>query len=294
MAGPETGQNDQTEGNTGKPANDRWEKGIHTDFSRSMSYSEYLQLDKLLDAQEIRSEAHDEMLFVIIHQASELWLKLMIHEITGAAEALVKSELQTAFKMLARVSRIQAQIIQSWDILSTMTPSDYLTFRDTLGQSSGFQSYQYRTVEFMLGNKNGALVRPHKHDPALANELTRILNAPSIYDLSLAILADHGLKIDASRLKRDWATPYEPHDSVEAAWITVYQQPDRHWELYQLAEKLIDVEDWFQQWRFRHMKTVERIIGFKTGTGGSSGVGFLKKALDHRFFPELWSLRTNL
>ena len=278
----------------GKPANDRWESGIHTDFSKAMSYGDYLQLDKILDAQEIRSDAHDEMLFVILHQASELWLKLMIHEISGAAAALTSGRLQPAFKMLARVSRIQAQIIQSWDILSTMTPSDYLTFRDTLGQSSGFQSYQYRTVEFMLGNKNAALVRPHQHDQVLAGNLTAVLESPSVYDLSIALLHENGLQIDPSRLSRDWAEPYAPHESVEAAWIEVYQQPEKHWELYQLAEKLIDVEDWFQQWRFRHMKTVERIIGFKAGTGGTSGVGFLKKALDHRFFPELWSLRTAL
>ena len=277
-----------------KPSNDRWEKGIHTDFSKSMSYSDYLQLDKILDAQEIRSDSHDEMLFVILHQASELWLKLMIHEIKGAADALTEGRLQAAFKMLARVSRIQAQIIQSWDILSTMTPSDYLTFRDTLGQSSGFQSYQYRSVEFLLGNKNAALVKPHKHDAELAGNLTAILNAPSVYDLALKILAENGLAIDAVCLKRDWAQPYEPNESVEAAWVQIYREPEKYWELYQLAEKLIDVEDWFQQWRFRHMKTVERIIGFKTGTGGSSGVGFLKKALDHRFFPELWSLRTVL
>jgi tryptophan 2,3-dioxygenase len=277
-----------------KPSNDRWESGIHTDFSKSMSYSDYLQLDKILDAQEIRSDSHDEMLFVILHQASELWLKLMIHEITGAADALTAGRLQAAFKMLARVSRIQAQIIQSWDILSTMTPSDYLTFRDTLGQSSGFQSYQYRSVEFLLGNKNGALVKPHKHDAELAGNLTAILNAPSVYDLALKILAENGLAIDAACLNRDWSQPYEPNQSVEAAWVEIYRNPEKYWELYQLAEKLIDVEDWFQQWRFRHMKTVERIIGFKTGTGGSSGVGFLKKALDHRFFPELWSLRTVL
>lgn len=276
------------------PSNDRWESGIHTDFSRAMSYGDYLQLDKILDAQEIRSDSHDEMLFVILHQASELWLKLMIHEIKGAADALTEGRLQAAFKMLARVSRIQAQIIQSWDILSTMTPSDYLTFRDTLGQSSGFQSYQYRSVEFLLGNKNAALVKPHKHDAELAGNLTAILNAPSVYDLALKILAENGLAIDAVCLKRDWAQPYEPNESVEAAWVQIYREPEKYWELYQLAEKLIDVEDWFQQWRFRHMKTVERIIGFKTGTGGSSGVGFLKKALDHRFFPELWSLRTVL
>jgi len=277
-----------------KPGNDRWEKGIHTDFSRSMSYSDYLHLDKILDAQEIRSDSHDEMLFVILHQASELWLKLMIHEISGAAKALSERRLQPAFKMLARVSRIQSQIIQSWDILSTMTPSDYLTFRDTLGQSSGFQSYQYRTVEFMLGNKNSALVRPHAHDKKLSDDLMAVLNAPSVYDLSIGLLSDSGLEIDASRLKRDWSEPYTPNESVEAAWVKVYQEPEKYWELYQLAEKLIDVEDWFQQWRFRHMKTVERIIGFKAGTGGTSGVGFLKKALDHRFFPELWSLRSVL
>ena len=276
------------------PSNDRWESGIHTDFSKEMSYGDYLALDKILDAQDMRSDAHDEMLFIILHQASELWLKLMIHEISGAVDALKNGRLQPAFKMLARVSRIQAQIIQSWDILSTMTPSDYLTFRDTLGQSSGFQSYQYRTVEFMLGNKNAALVRPHQHDKTLADNLTVVLNAPSVYDLAVKLLADNGFDIDPSRLDRDWAQAYEPHESVEAAWVAVYQDPEKYWELYQLAEKLIDVEDWFQQWRFRHMKTVERIIGFKTGTGGTSGVGFLKKALDHRFFPELWSLRTVL
>jgi tryptophan 2,3-dioxygenase len=273
---------------------DRWEKGIHTDFSKDMSYGDYLQLEPFLAAQKPVSDQHDEMLFIILHQATELWLKLMIHELGGATRALASGDLPPAFKMLARVSRVQAQIIQSWDVLSTMTPADYLTFRDELGHSSGFQSYQYRQLEFMLGNKSRAMIRPHKHDAATTARLTEALESPTVYDQSIRLLAVAGFAIDAAVLERDWSLPHVANASVEAAWVEVYRQSTKYWELYQLAEKLIDVEDWFQQWRFRHMKTVERIIGNKTGTGGTSGVSFLKKALGHSFFPELWTVRTVL
>ncbi len=272
----------------------RLEAGIHTDFSGSMSYADYLQLDKVLGAQQPRSGAHDELLFIVIHQATELWLKLMHHEVVAAQKMIRGGELQPAFKMLARVSRIQAQIIQSWDVLSTLTPADYLAFRDALGKSSGFQSYGYRLLEFALGNRHPDLLAPHRHDLALVRRLEAALNDPSLYDDAVRLLAHRGFAIDAEVLGRDVRLPWQANASVKAAWREVYRDTGTHWEIYQLAEKLVDVEDWFQQWRFRHMKTVERIIGMKAGTGGSSGVRYLKRALDHSFFPELWELRTEL
>ncbi|MEO6210020.1 MAG: tryptophan 2,3-dioxygenase [Gemmatimonadaceae bacterium] len=266
----------------------------HTDFVGAMSYGDYLQLDTLLSAQQPRSDYHDELLFIIIHQASELWMKLTLHELGAARRLILADELQGAFKHLARVSRIQSQLIQSWDVLSTMTPSDYSSFRGALGQSSGFQSVQYRLIEFAFGNKQEAMLAPHRHREDLRTLLEQALATPSIYDEAIRMLARRGFAIDASVLERDVRQPYVSNDSVLAAWTQVYRDPKRYWDLYQLAEELIDLEDWFQQWRFRHVTTVQRIIGRKRGTGGTAGVGYLRQVLDVTFFPELWDVRTEL
>lgn len=271
-----------------------WESGIHTDFSGELTYGDYLQLDNLLDSQRLLSGHHDEMLFIIIHQTSELWMKLILHELNAAVRSIRMQELEPAFKMLTRVSRIQEQLIQSWSVLSTLTPSEYMEFRDRLGHSSGFQSYQNRLIEFVLGHKNQRVLDVFRHQPQLYQRLEKALHTPSLYDVSIQALAQRGLPVDESRLKRDWSGDYTAHPSVEEAWLHVYRDVEKYWDLYELAEKLVDIEDRQQQWRFNHMKTVERIIGYKTGTGGSSGVGYLKRVLDHRFFPELWSIRTRL
>ena len=270
------------------------EKGIHTDFINRMTYGEYLHLEPLLSSQNRLSGHHDEMLFIIIHQVSELWMKLILHELNASIEAIEKGELSMAFKMLARVSKIQSQIIEAWDVLSTLTPSEYVQFRDKLGQASGFQSYQYRMIEFALGYKTTHVLEIYKKDPDLHRKLTEALHKPSIYDVSIKALSAAGLPIPNETLNRDVTVTYKGDAAVETAWLEVYRSPEAYWDLYELAEKLIDIEDWLQQWRFRHMKTVERIIGFKKGTGGSSGVTYLKKVLDHRFFPELWDIRTKL
>ncbi len=269
-------------------------EGAHTEFADGMSYGEYLGLDKLLACQHPRSDRHDEMLFVIIHQATELWMKLILHELQAAVDGLRRDELKPVFKMLARVSRVQSQLIQSWDVLSTLTPADYMTFRDSLGQASGFQSHQYRMIEFVLGNKNAGMLAPHQAAAAAYAVLERALNAPSLYDEAIRLLARRGFAIDPGRVERDWSKPYVANDSVKDAWLEIYRDTETHWDLYELAEKLIDVEDWFQQWRFRHLTTVERVIGGKRGTGGTAGVAYLKKALEAHFFPELWDLRTAL
>jgi len=266
--------------------------GIHWD--QDISYSSYLSLDKLLECQQLRSGAHDEMMFMVIHQASELWMKLCIHEITAAMREVENDNLGAVFKMLSRVSRIQGQLRQSWAVLSTMTPADYRGFRDSLGQSSGVQSFQYREIEYALGNKNAALVEVHRQNPKRYERLNSVLNSPSLYDLSLQHLARRGFDIPDDYLKRDWSQPYVPSPAVEAAWARVYSSVDENWQLYELAEKLVDLEHEFQMWRFSHMKTVERIIGYGKGTGGTSGVEFLQKALSLRFFPELWSVRSEL
>ncbi|HEY2896155.1 MAG TPA: tryptophan 2,3-dioxygenase [Gemmatimonadaceae bacterium] len=266
----------------------------HTDFAGAMSYGDYLQLDTLLGAQQPRSDSHDEMLFIIIHQATELWMKLTLHELDAARRLIMADDLAPAFKHLARVSRIQSQLIQSWDVLSTMTPSDYSRFRDALGRSSGFQSAQYRLIEFALGNKQEAMLAPHRHRGDVNATLERALATPSIYDEAIRLLARHGFTIDPAVLERDVREPYHADPSVLAAWAQVYRDPRRYWDLYQLAEELIDLEDWFQQWRFRHVTTVQRIIGRKRGTGGTAGVGYLRQVLDVTFFPELWDVRTEL
>lgn len=268
--------------------------GAYTDFAKAMSYGDYLQLDTLLSAQRPLSDKSDEMLFIIIHQSTELWMKLVLHELDLAVANVRADQLQPALKNLARVGRIQAQMIQSWDVLSTMTPAEYSGFRDSLGRSSGFQSFQNRRIEFMLGNKQGAMIAPHRHDAALSYQLDAALSAPSLYDEAIALLARRGFAIDSALLKRDFREPHASNDSVRAAWLQIYRDPQRYWDLYQLAEKLVDVDDWFQQWRFRHMTTVRRIIGFKRGTGGTDGVGYLKRAVDITLFPELWDLRTEL
>ena len=269
-------------------------EGTHTDFRNRMTYGEYLGLDRLLACQEPVSDAHDEMLFIVIHQATELWLKLMLHELEAAHGCLSAPDIRPAFKMLARVSRIQSQLIQSWDVLATLTPADYLTFRDRLGQASGFQSVQYRKIEFALGNKNRAMLAAHRDRPDAHAALEAALVKPSLYDAAIALLARRGLAIDPAVLSRDFSRRYAGDDSVRAAWLVVYRDTTRYWDLYELAEELVDVEDWFQQWRFRHMTTVERIIGHKRGTGGTEGVGYLRRVLDVRFFPELWEIRTRL
>ena len=270
------------------------EKNIHTDFINNMTYGEYLQLDKILSAQNRLSGHHDEMLFIVIHQVTELWLKLILHETTAAIDSIENNDLSTAQKRLARVSKTQSQIIQAWDVLSTMTPSEYMEFRDSLGQASGFQSYQYRMVEFALGYKTPHVLKIYQKDPVLHAALKEAFEKPGLYDVAIQALHKADLYIEDEVLSRDVTRSYKENDSVRAAWMTVYKNPKQYWELYELAEKLVDIEDWLQQWRFRHMKTVERVIGFKTGTGGSSGVGYLKKVLDQRFFPELWDIRTEL
>jgi tryptophan 2,3-dioxygenase len=259
---------------------------------RPTSYGGYLKLPQLLGAQAPLTAEHDELLFIIIHQASELWLKLLIHELKGAMERIASDDLQPAFKMLTRMGRIQAQMIGAWEILATMTPFDYGRFRDALGSSSGFQSYQYREFEFLLGAKDGAVLEAHRAEPANHAALARALESPSIYDETLRLMARRGFAIPPDRLERDWTGPYQADEGVEAAWLAVYRDVDRWWDLYELGEKLVDVEYRFQQWRFAHVKTVERIIGFKRGTGGSAGVAYLVKALERRFFPELLDLRT--
>ncbi|MGR9048357.1 tryptophan 2,3-dioxygenase [Halobacillus faecis] len=269
-------------------------ESIHTDFSSRMTYGEYLNLNELLSAQNRLSSHHDEMLFIIIHQVSELWMKLTLHELQAAIEAIREDQMQAAFKMLARVSSIQKQIIQAWDVLSTLTPSEYMEFRDHLGQASGFQSYQYRMIEFALGYKTPHVLKIYEKDPELHQRLEAAYRAPSLYDAAIEKLSDSGFPISEKLLDRDYTQLYEKDSSVEAAWTNVYKDVEQYWDLYQLGEKLVDIEDSLQQWRFRHMKTVERIIGHKKGTGGSSGVGYLKKVLDHRFFPELWDVRTNI
>jgi tryptophan 2,3-dioxygenase len=270
------------------------EKNIETNFMEKMTYGEYLQLDSLLASQKRLSDHHDEMLFIIIHQVSELWMKLILHEINAAKQAIIENHLQVSFKKLARVSQIQSQIIKAWDVLSTLTPAEYLEFRDKLGSSSGFQSYQYRLIEFALGNKTDYILKIYEKDAKLSEELLEEYQAPSLYDISIKALHKGGFDISEDVLNRDVTKPYQQDVSVQKAWTTVYQNTDQYWDLYQLAEKLVDIEDSLQQWRFRHMKTVERIIGFKVGTGGSSGVNYLKQVLDQRFFPELWNLRTEL
>jgi tryptophan 2,3-dioxygenase len=266
----------------------------HLDFSRSMSYGDYLQLDAILNAQKPLSPDHNEMLFIIQHQTSELWMKLMLHELRAAIAAIAGDDLGSAFKMLARVSRIMEQLVHAWDVLATMTPPEYSAIRPYLGNSSGFQSAQYRCVEFALGNKNAAMLEPHAHRPERLAEVRAAFQSPSLYDEALRLLARRGLPVPRSHLERDWTQPYRESAEVEQAWLIVYRDTKLHWDLYQLGEELTDLEDAFRLWRFRHVTTVERIIGFKRGTGGTGGVSYLRKMLDVVLFPEIWKLRTDL
>ena len=262
--------------------------------TRGMSYSDYLQLDKILHAQQPLSPAHDETLFIIQHQTSELWMKLAIHELKAICRQIATDELRPAFKMLSRVSRIFEQLNSAWDVLRTMTPSEYTQFRAALGTSSGFQSYQYRLIEYLVGNKNVAMMAPHANDQPVLQRLEAVLRSPSLYDLTIRLLHRRGLAIDQAVIERDVSMAHAADDSVRAAWLTIYRDPSRFWELYELAEKLVDFEDYFRRWRFNHVTTVERIIGFKRGTGGTSGISYLRSMLDVVLFPELWQVRTEL
>lgn len=259
-----------------------------------MSYGDYLGLDAVLHAQHPRTHAHDEMLFIVQHQATELWLKLLLHELAASTDLIERGTYRPAFKMLARVSRVLGVLIESWDVLATMTPSEYTTFRSSLRSSSGFQSHQYRELEFRLGNRDRAYLAQYAGEPEIHEHLQRILASPSLYDTVIAQLAANGLDIAAALLARDWSEPHRHDESVLAAWEVVYRQPAAHWDLYELGEKLVDIEDMFRQWRFRHVTTVERVIGGKPGTGGTPGVPYLRERLDVVLFPELWAVRTAL
>ncbi len=269
-------------------------EGVHTDFTETMSYGDYLGLADLLAAQKPRSAQHDELLFIVIHQVQELWLKLFLHELDAAMACIRADNLGPAFKNFARCARVQEQLVRAWDVLSTMTPADYLAFRDALGRSSGFQSFQYRMLEFKLGAKNPVMLKPHAHRAEWHEPLLAAYEAPSIYDEALRLLARRGLPVPREALERDVTTPYEANAGVEAAWADVYRRSEETFDLYELAEELVDLEDLMRQWRFRHVTTVERIIGMRRGTGGSAGVHYLRSLLEHSFFPELWSLRGKL
>jgi tryptophan 2,3-dioxygenase len=264
------------------------------DFSADMSYGDYLHLDAVLNAQHPLSPDHNEMLFIVQHQTSELWMKLMLHELRAAVRSVAADDLHGAFKMLARVSRIMEQLVHAWDVLATMTPPEYSAVRPYLANSSGFQSWQYRCIEFTLGNKNAAMLQPHAHRADLLAHVQAAYESPSLYDEALRLLARRGLPVPASHIERDWRAPYSASAAVEQAWLVAYREPKAHWDLYQLGEELTDLEDAFRLWRFRHVTTVERVIGFKRGTGGTSGVGYLRKMLDVVLFPEVWTLRTAL
>jgi tryptophan 2,3-dioxygenase len=269
-------------------------EGAQMAFDGRMSYGDYLHLELVLGAQKPLSDSPDELLFIIQHQTSELWMKLAIHEIRSAMLAIRRDELQPAFKMLSRVARIFEQLTNAWDVLRTMTPSEYTSFRAALGQSSGFQSHQYRAIEFLAGNRNAAMLRPHAHRPDIIAMLEGILAAPSLYDEALALLARQGFDIGEDALRKDWRETRRENAAVLAAWKSVYAAPQEHWPLYELAEKLVDFEDYFRRWRFNHVTTVERIIGLKRGTGGTAGVSYLRKMLEIELFPELWKVRTEL
>ncbi|WP_042886816.1 tryptophan 2,3-dioxygenase [Cupriavidus necator] len=272
---------------------DGWH-GAQMDFAREMSYGDYLGLDQILNAQHPLSPDHNEMLFIVQHQTTELWMKLMLHELRAARESVKADSLPPAFKMLTRVSRIMDQLVQAWNVLATMTPPEYSAMRPYLGMSSGFQSFQYREIEFILGNKNAAMLKPHAHRPEHLALVETALKTPSLYDEAIRLMARRGFAVDADCVERDWTQPTAYNASVEAAWLEVYRDPTAHWELYELGEKFVDLEDSFRQWRFRHVTTVERVIGFKRGTGGTEGVSYLRKMLDVVLFPELWKLRTDL
>ncbi len=272
----------------------RIEPGMRLDFSEDMSYGDYLKLDRLLAAQTPLSDEHDEKLFIVIHHVQELWISLIIHELELATASLREDKAGIAFKALARISRIQEQLVSAWDVLSTMTPADYLTFRDRLANASGFQSHQYRLMEILLGARDKGMLGPHRHREEIYARLKAAFDAPGLYDEAVAFLSRQGFTVPRDLLDRDFSRAHQYSDDLREIWLEVYRNPEQHFEAYELAEELVDVEDWFQQWRFRHMTTVRRIIGHKRGTGGSSGVAYLKTALERTFFPELWDVRTML
>jgi tryptophan 2,3-dioxygenase len=270
------------------------DEAVHWDLGSSLSYGEYLHLEKLLDAQQPLSSEHNEMLFIIVHQVSELWMRLVLHELTAALRCISQNDLDPALKMLARISRTQTQLISVWEVLSTLTPFEYSAFRNALGRSSGFQSLQYRLIEFLFGNKNADMVRVHQRDMRSFEILQRALESPSLYDEVLRLLSRRGYEIPADYLQRDFSQPYRASKQVAGAWLGVYHNAGTGWDLYELAERLVDLDHNFQLWRCHHMKTVERIIGYKPGTGGTGGVSYLAKALELKFFPELWQIRTSM
>jgi tryptophan 2,3-dioxygenase len=270
------------------------EDGVATDLRGEMTYANYLHLPELLSAQQPVSDHHDEMLFIIQHQVTELWLKQLIHELRSAMALIAADDISPALKRLARVKAIQRQMFEQWAVLETLTPVEYVQFRDSLGKASGFQSPQYRTVEFLLGNKNPQMIKVFDHDPLLHDALLADLEAPSLYDEFLRFLARRGHDIPVEVLERDVTQPYVANDGVIEVLRRIYADPDTYWDAYEMCEELVDVEGSFQLWRFRHLKTVARIIGFKRGTGGSSGVTFLQKALELTFFPELLDVRTHI
>jgi tryptophan 2,3-dioxygenase len=275
-------------------ARDQTEQGIRTALEAQMSYADYLRLDQVLSAQDPLTNSPDELLFIIQHQTSELWMKLAIHEVTSAKNAIAKDRLEPAFKMLTRVARIFEQLNNAWDVLRTMTPSEYTRFRSALGQSSGFQSWQYRAIEFLAGNRSPTMLRPHAESPHAVEKLEQILAEPSLYDEALLLLARRGFDIGEDAARTDWRETRRQNERVLAAWKVVYSAPEPHWMLYELAEKLVDFEDYFRRWRFNHVTTVERIIGLKRGTGGTTGVAYLRRMLEVELFPELWKVRTEL
>jgi tryptophan 2,3-dioxygenase len=269
------------------------EDGIERDL-RGLNYGSYLHLDELLAAQQPLSDHHDEMLFIIVHHTTELWIKLVIHEVRSAMSLIAADELAPALKRLARVKHVQRQMTDQWSVLATLTPTEYSQFRGELGKSSGFQSAQYRTLEFLLGNKNPAMVAVFAHDPVVQQQLEQDLHSPSLYDEFLRYLGRRGYPIPAELLDRDWSAPHTLNADLVRIFTGVYQDPEHQWDVYETCEELVDIEDTFQTWRFRHLKTVERIIGYKRGTGGSTGVAFLTRALSLTFFPELYAVRTEI
>jgi tryptophan 2,3-dioxygenase len=270
------------------------DEAVHWDLGSSISYGEYLQLEKLLAAQQPISSQHNEMVFILVHQVSELWMRLMLHELTAALECIRRDDLDPALKMLARISRTQTQLLTVWDVLSTLTPFEYSAFRNALGRSSGFQSVQYRLLEFLFGNKHATMIEVHKRDARAYELLARALAEPSLYDEVLRLLSRRGYGIPEGYLSRDFSEPYQANKQVAGAWLGVYHNADQAWDLYELAERMVDLDYNFQLWRYHHLKTVERIIGYKPGTGGTGGVSYLAKALELKFFPELWQIRTSM
>ena len=278
------------------PAASRDPQGMHTDLKSKLDYAGYLHLEQVLSAQRPLSnpQHHDELLFIIQHQTTELWFKLIVHELKAALRLVAEDKLEATFKILARVKHIQAQLFNQWSVLATLTPSEYVQFRHVLGPSSGIQSHQHRQIEFMLGRKDRRMLAVFQHKPLIYRELEETLTAPSLYDETLRLMARRGMAIPREVVERDVSEPHKPHPGVVAVFKQVYEHPDKHWDLYEMAEKLVDVDEQYSLWRYRHVKVVERVIGFKRGTGGTAGVAYLRQMVDDRLFPELWDVRTEI